>query len=149
LTGQLFVAFDFFPNAPKAKIDWTKTPPELPTEPSGLQELQIMLASLSRKLEKVPFDKIGADLQQMLQSASSLAKRLDTEVAPEARATLAEARKTLGTAERTLKSDAPLQQDAREALREVGRAAQAMRVLADYLERHPEALIRGKKGDKS
>jgi len=24
-----------------------------------------------------------------------------------------------------------------------------MRVLADYLERHPEALIRGKKGDKS
>ena len=149
LTGQLYVAFDFFPDAPKAKIDWTKTPPELPTIPGGLQELQHMLASLSRKLEKVPFDKIGADLQQMLQSASSLAKRLDTEVAPEARATLAEARKTLGTAERTLKSDAPLQQDAREALREVGRAAQAMRVLADYLERHPEALIRGKKGDKS
>lgn len=149
LTGQLFVAFDFFPNAPKAKIDWTKTPPEIPTEPSGLQELQIMLAGLAKKLEKVPFDKIGTDLQQMLQSASSLAKRLDTEVAPEARATLAEARKTLGTAERTLKSDAPLQQDAREALREVGRAAQAMRVLADYLERHPEALIRGKKGDKS
>jgi len=143
------VAFDFFPNAPKAKIDWTKTPPELPTEPSGLQELQIMLAGLSKKLEKVPFDKIGADLQQMLQSASSLVKRLDTEVAPEARAALAEARKTLGTAERSLKSDAPLQQDAREALREVGRAAQAMRVLADYLERHPEALIRGKKGDKS
>src|SRR5436309_2060878 len=149
LTGQLFVAFDFFPNAPKAKIDWTKTPPEIPTEPSGLQELQIMLAGLSKKLEKVPFDKIGADLQQMLQSASSLVKRLDTEVAPEARATLAEARKTLGIAERSLKSDAPLQQDAREALREVGRAAQAMRVLADYLERHPEALIRGKKGDKS
>src|SRR5207249_6670215 len=71
LTGQLYVAFDFFPNAPKAKIDWTKTPPELPTEPSGLQELQIMLAGLSKKLEKVPFDKIGADLQQMLQSARS------------------------------------------------------------------------------
>ena len=24
LTGQLFVAFDFFPNAPKAKIDWSR-----------------------------------------------------------------------------------------------------------------------------
>jgi paraquat-inducible protein B len=26
-------------------------------------------------------------------------------------------------------------------------AARAFRVLADYLERHPEALIRGKKGE--
>ncbi len=149
LTGQLYVAFDFFPGAPKAKIDWTKTPPELPTTPGGLQELQAMLATLSKKLEKVPFDKIGADLHQVLLSADKLVQRLDTEVAPEARAALAEARKTLSTAQRTLASDAPLHQDAREALREVGRAAQAMRVLADYLERHPEALIRGKKGDKS
>ena len=31
---------------------------------------------------------------------------------------------------------------------ELSRAAQAMRVLADYLERHPEALLRGKKDQK-
>jgi hypothetical protein len=30
----------------------------------------------------------------------------------------------------------------------VGRAAQALRVLADYLERHPESLIHGKKEDQ-
>ena len=33
LTGQLFVAFDYFPDAPKAKIDWTRTAPELPVVP--------------------------------------------------------------------------------------------------------------------
>ena len=33
LTGQLFVAFDFFPNAPKAKIDWSREPVELPVMP--------------------------------------------------------------------------------------------------------------------
>ena len=33
-------------------------------------------------------------------------------------------------------------------MREIGRAAASFRVLADYLERHPEALIRGKKEDK-
>ena len=32
-------------------------------------------------------------------------------------------------------------------LQEMGGAARAMRVLADYLERHPEALIRGKTGE--
>jgi len=38
--------------------------------------------------------------------------------------------------------------DARQALREISRAAQALRALSDYLERHPEALIRGKKEQK-
>ena len=32
-------------------------------------------------------------------------------------------------------------------LQEVSRAARSLRVLADYLERHPEALIRGKTGE--
>jgi paraquat-inducible protein B len=32
-------------------------------------------------------------------------------------------------------------------LQEVSRAARSVRVLADYLERHPESLIRGKTGD--
>jgi paraquat-inducible protein B len=31
----------------------------------------------------------------------------------------------------------------------VSRAAQAMRTLADYLERHPESLLRGKKEETS
>ena len=73
-----------------------------------------------------------------------LVKRLDTEVAPEARRTLEEARRTLTSAERTLAADAPLQTDLRETLRELGRAAQSLRTLTDSLERHPESLIRGK-----
>ena len=32
-------------------------------------------------------------------------------------------------------------------LQQVGGAAQALRILADYLERHPEALIQGKSGN--
>ena len=41
-----------------------------------------------------------------------------------------------------------MQIDLRETMREVSRAAQSLRVLGDYLERHPESLIRGKKEDK-
>jgi paraquat-inducible protein B len=47
--------------------------------------------------------------------------------------------------ESALTSDTPLQQNMQEALRELTRAAQSLRVLTDYLERHPEAIIRGKK----
>jgi paraquat-inducible protein B len=155
LTGQLYVALDFFPEAPKAHIDWTKTPPVLPTVMGSMTEVQETFSRLARKFEKVPLDQIGGDLRQslralnhMLVNADTFFKQLDTDIMPAARVALEEARRTFGTAERSLKTDAPLQQDMRETLREVSRAAQAMRVLADYLERHPEALLRGKKGQK-
>jgi paraquat-inducible protein B len=44
--------------------------------------------------------------------------------------------------------DAPVQQDLRDALQEMILAARSLRVLADYLERHPESLIRGKSQEK-
>jgi paraquat-inducible protein B len=43
--------------------------------------------------------------------------------------------------------NAPAQQDLRDALQEITRAARALRVLADYLEQHPDSLIRGKTGE--
>jgi paraquat-inducible protein B len=63
------------------------------------------------------------------------------------RATLEEARATLEKAQILLAEDAPLQGDLQTTLREVRRAAQAVRGLADSLERHPESLLRGRKDD--
>ena len=40
--------------------------------------------------------------------------------------------------------DAPAQQELRDALQEITRAARSLRVLTDFLEQHPEALLRGK-----
>jgi paraquat-inducible protein B len=154
LTGQLFVALDFFPNAPKAKVNWNTNPPQLPTTPGSLAELQATLTQIMKKLEKLPLDEVVADLRQTVQtldatlkSADKMVQRVDAEIVPEARAALEEARKTLGAAKQTLSADAPLQQDLREALRELARAAQSIRVLTDYLDRHPESLLRGKQED--
>lgn len=151
ITGQLYVALDFFPKAAKAQMDWNKSPPELPTIAGGLQELQTTLTSIATKLDKIPYDKISDDLRQSLQSldrtlggVDTLVKRLDAEVTPEVKATLAEARRTITSAERTLAADSPMQQEMREALREIARAAASLRALTDLLERQPGALIRGK-----
>ena len=151
ITGQLYVALDFFPKAPKAMVDWSKSPPELPTIAGGLQELQTTLTSIATKLDKIPYDKISDDLRQSLQSldrmlggVDTLVRRLDAEVTPEVKQTLAEARRTISSAERTLATDSPVQQEMREALREVARAAAALRALTELLERQPGALIRGK-----
>jgi paraquat-inducible protein B len=150
-------------------MDFSQQPPHLPTTPGSLQELQTSIANIARKLEKVPFEELGTDLRQTLQgstkllqrldieitpelrqtlqNANKLLQRLDVEIAPELRATLGDARRAISAVEGTLASDAPLQQDARETMREIARAARAFRALSDYLERHPEALIRGKQED--
>ena len=64
------------------------------------------------------------------------------------RQTLAAAQAALAGIERNIaRPDAPLQRNANQALVELQRSAQALRVLGDYLQRHPEALLRGTPAD--
>lgn len=158
LTGAKYIALDFFPEAPKALVNWDRPIPEVPTLPGGFEELQATLTRIAAKLDKLPYDEIARDLRTALQSLDTtlksvdqLVQRVNTEIAPElkgsltdARRTLAAAEKTLASVERTIAPDAALTVEARDALREISRAAAALRTLADYLERHPESLIRGK-----
>lgn len=147
LTSQLYVSLDFFPKAPAVKIDPSRVPAELPTVPNTLDELQLQVADIAKKLDKVPFDQIGANLNHALANADKLFRQLDTEVAPQARDTLSAAKQTFSTAEATLQQDSPLQSDVRGALKELTRTLQSLNALSDYLERHPESLLKGKPGD--
>ncbi|MFM0339225.1 PqiB family protein [Paraburkholderia fungorum] len=148
LTGQLYVALAFFPNAPKAKVDLSTDPPAWPTVPGGLQSLQDSVTTLIAKLNKIPFEAIGNDAHQTLRDADALLKRLDSEVAPQATQTLVAAKSALDSANNALQPDSALSQSTGDAMKELARTAAAFRTLADYLERHPEALIRGKLEDK-
>lgn len=156
LTGQLYVALEFFPKLPRQSVDWARVPPLLPATHGDLQALQDTLASIAAKLDRVPFEQIGADLHKALQSldktlkdADALVGRLDGEIAPEIKATLVAARQTFASVEQTLANPSPLQQELQGSLREVSRAAQSVREVMDYLDRHPEALLRGKVEEKA
>ncbi|BFG74549.1 MlaD family protein [Paraburkholderia terrae] len=148
LTGQLYVAIDLFPKVPKATVDVTRDPIELPTIPNSLDELQLQIADIAKKLDQVPFDQIGNNLNAALKNADHLFTQLDKEVLPQTRDTLAAAKQTFGSAEATLQQDSPLQSDVHQALQELTRTLQSLNALSDYLERHPESLLRGKSGDK-
>jgi paraquat-inducible protein B len=155
LTGQLYVSLDFVKQAPAAHIDWTTTPPTMPTAPGGFDDLQASLSSLARKLDAIPYDQLAQDLHKSLgdldaslKHVDDLVTHLDTGVVPEARNTLADARKavddlrkTLGTVDRTMGPQAA------DALDEVSRAAASLKGLADFLKRHPESLLKGKPED--
>jgi paraquat-inducible protein B len=149
LTGQQYVALDFFPNAPKVKIDWTKSPAEIPVVPSGLQDIETKISSILGKIDKMPIEGIGNDVKQILEKIDTVLKRVDGEVLPEVKTSLEELKRVLENINNTLVSqDAPTQQQLRDTLQEITRAAQGVSGLTEYLERNPEALIRGKSQEK-
>jgi hypothetical protein len=102
LTGQLYIALDFFPDAPKAKVDWTKNPAEVPTVAGSVEDLRVTIGAIVKKLDKIDFEGIGGNLQRTLQSTTKLMQRLDGELAPEARQMMQEARTAIAVAERTI-----------------------------------------------
>jgi paraquat-inducible protein B len=155
ITGSVYVALDFFPKAPPAKIDLTKSPIELPTMANSLDEIQSQVQEIASKLNKVPYEQIAQDLRttlatlnKTLTATEQTVSRINNDVTPELAAAMKDVRKTVNSAERTLADDSPLQQDTRQMLQELTRAAGSVRVLTDYLERHPESLLRGKPDDK-
>jgi paraquat-inducible protein B len=149
LTGQLYVALDIFPDAPKVKIDWTKSPAELPVVPSGMQELQNKVNSILTKIDKVPVDAIGENLKNSLARLDGVLKHMDGETLPEVKTTLEELKRVLASIDATMVGkDAPTQQQLRDTLQEISKAAQGVSGLTEYLEKNPEALIRGKTQEK-
>ena len=188
VTGQLFVALDYFPDAPKARIDLSQELPIVPSVPSTVAQLEDKLTGILAKLDKLPYEAIGADvtkalasLNVTLQDASGTLNRVNADVTPELKTalvdvrgvlatvdgllkdgvsttltgvntTLEDLRRPLATADLVLKNtdativgkNAPMQQELRDALQEMTLALRSLRVFLDYLDRHPEALIRGK-----
>lgn len=129
LTGALFVALDSFPGAAPATVDWSKHPVQLPTIPGELQQLEASVVGILEKIDQLPFKAIGDDLRKAI---------ADFDL------TLVSARSTLDNADKLIEPNSVLGEELGSTLQEVSRAARALRVLSDYLERHPESLIRGK-----
>lgn len=155
ITGQLFVALDFFRDVKPMQLGHEQNMDVMPTIPGDLEELQAMMQRIARKLDKVPLDSIGTGLDQsihelrgMLVATRQLMSNIDDKVLPQTTQTLDKLQKALDDTQQALQANSPLQQDVRNAAQEVSETARSFRALADYLDRHPEALIRGKQGDQ-
>jgi len=167
LTGQLFVDFDFHPDAPPANIKYGRKYPELPTVPAPLEMITASLNQLLNKIEKLPIEEIGSSLKNTVQGAERLvnsaelkqsvvelnetlkntrrlAKSLNSTVAPELSTTLQQGQKTLADIGSMVSPDTALYRELQRAMKELADAAKSIRVMAEYLERHPDALIYGK-----
>lgn len=151
ITGSLYVAFDFFPNAPAAAVDWSRTPVALPTQPGEIQAIEASLVSIIKKVDQIPFKAIGDDVQGLIKKLDAVPYQA---IGDDLRRTMAEldqtldgGRAALDNVNRLVAPDSLLGAQLGTTLDELNRAARGVRMLTDYLERHPEALLRGKAGE--
>lgn len=165
LTGQLLVDLGFHPNVEAAKLSRDGEYPEIPSVPSEIDALTTSVHDVLGELKSLPLAELVQDLRATVQSVDqlisspqttetldalkltaaelqALARTIDQQIGP----FMIQARGALASAEAMVGSDSQTRYDLNAMLKELAGAARSIRVFADYLERHPEALLRGKPG---
>lgn len=169
LTGQKLVSFDYEPGNPPTAPGTERS--DLPTVASSdLDSLTRSAGQVMDKVAALPLDALLADLRGTLQSISGVAGSPDlarslaglAKALGSADALMRDADRQLPQLVKSLRGVATAAQgtlnsangllgggggqaDLAGVMRQLNDAARSFRVLADYLERHPEALLRGKR----
>jgi len=104
-------------------------------------------------------EPLAASMRSTFDEARGLVRTVDREIGPLAaslRNTLGSTHITVDSAQDALKSvkralhgESPLGDDLSQALRQITSAARSLNALADYLQRHPEALLNGNQGSEA
>ncbi|MCG5240549.1 intermembrane transport protein PqiB [Azospirillum doebereinerae] len=172
LTGQKLVALDFEPNAP-LPVQGVPGGSELPTlASSDLESISRSAGAVMDSIAGLPLAGLVEDLRgtirsvggvagspdlarslaglaKALGSADTLMRTANTQVpalVASLRGVATAAQGTLTAANGVIGGTTAGTADLAGVLKQLNDAARSFRVLADYLERHPEALIRGKTG---
>lgn len=144
LTGQLYIALDFYPKAEKVAFDPTARPVSIPTIPGSLEQLQVKLEGMVNKINQLPIERIANNLDSNLVELRKGLVQFNAKTLPGVQTTLGDVSKTLQSATSTLAEDSPQREQLTQTLDELGRMSRSLRELSDYLGRHPESLIRGR-----
>src|SRR6185369_4383202 len=113
----------------------------LPTKSGQLEAVEDSVADLLKNLDQTVTTTRGT-MTNLDGLIASLDKTLGT-----TRGTMTNANTLLNNASLLIAPDSELETGLNTLLLQGGDAARSLRVLLDYLERHPEALLRGKTGE--
>jgi paraquat-inducible protein B len=177
LTGSKQLAMDVFPDAPAAELTKENGAYVIPVLDGGGEDVMTAASNLMSRLNSLPFESIGQNLNQMLAGANKVVndKKLPEAIAS-LQATLASTQTLVNNLNRGVSpamkrlpeiaaglqgavdrantlltsvndgygGDSRFSRDVVRLMSQLSEAANSLRVLADLLTRHPEALIRGR-----
>jgi paraquat-inducible protein B len=153
--GKLLISLDFHPDEPPATADFSGRYPVLPTMRGTIGEImadaralvdELRQASdtLNHFLSSKAFGDSVDDLAATLAHVKRISAQLDETTAPQVTAVLSSAEDTLQEAQAMFAANSTTRTEINHLLLELAEAARSIRLLADYLEQHPESIIKGK-----
>jgi paraquat-inducible protein B len=101
-----------------------------------LQDTSKLVNRVERKV-----DPLADDVKKVVKDIGKLTREADTQIG----AVATGLDKTMSAAKGVISEDSPLIVELQNTLKEIAAASRSFRQLADYLEQHPETVIRGKK----
>ncbi|TEA78061.1 intermembrane transport protein PqiB [Allopusillimonas ginsengisoli] len=147
LTGQQYVALDFFPKSDPVPFDPETEPLVVPTIAGNFDQLQQQISSIVNKFDQIPFADIGVELRDSLEALNKVFDRIEGELAPQATSMLKSAQKSLESVNHLLGQDSTMTNNLEGTMKELSNAARSLRALADYLQTHPSSVVRGRAQD--
>jgi len=136
-------------------IDRLVNSPEIRESAEALRDTLVGAKKLVNNIDR-ELGPLSASVQETLGDARRLVRNVDAKVDPvaagleetlgAARLALSRAESAMRSVEYTTREDSSLIYNLTQALEELTSAAGSLQALADYLDRHPEALLRGKLG---
>jgi len=167
LTGKALVLFDDSRQVEPASVEYVDGMPLFPTLPQeSFEAIVAKVDSILAKIDAIPIEKIGSNIEQTSSNLTqttttinevpiaeigdnlaSLTAKLDKLPVGQVGKNLTETLESLEALIESLNAakGGVLGEQTRKALAEITRMASALRGMAEYLERHPEALLKGKK----
>jgi paraquat-inducible protein B len=156
LTGAKVVSLDMIPEAGPGRVTYDGGVAVLPT--TATSDLTAILSSVQSVLHHIDSATAGPALGHAIKELDATLTHLDqlsSEIQPQIEPLMTSLRQTAEAAQHTLEAannvlgtSAASGADLPRLIRELTDSARSLRDLADYLERHPESLIRGRKPDR-
>lgn len=153
LTGQQVLSMAFTPGAPKVEVSSVDGRMMLPSTPGGLDNLMVSAGAILDKVKALKLDDVVTNLNTTLAAARNLLGGKAAEQLPalttSLQAALDRTNKLLASADAGYGANSPFHRDMDRLLSQIGEAARSVRLLADYLNQHPDALLRGRSGGRN
>ena len=145
LTGELYIDFDFYKDVPYVEPKKEYGLYVIPTVPTEIASLKSNAQKIMQRIADIPFDEIGMEMRDLMKEVRvSTIPKVDKAVVSVDRL-IVDTNKMMNAARKNyVDSTAEINRKLLKLLDEMTRTTKSIKHLTDYLERHPESLIKGK-----
>jgi len=146
LTGELIIDLGLYPDMPKVtSLRKEKGYYVIPSIPATMETLKSDIKTVLDRIAAIPFEEIGTEMNALLKDVrKDTVPRLNKSISSMDKTVVDTDRMINAARKNYVDSNAQINKKLIKLLDEMTQTSRSIKNLTDYLERHPESLIKGK-----